>query len=86
MIYVATVDGLLHTFGVDYDANDDYSYNGNHLDDYGHTGNLNEMWSFVPPATRRTSAPAAGSERDGAARWCPGREGHGLPALGGRGP
>jgi len=61
VLYVATVDGLLHAFGVDYNANDDYSYNGNHLDDYGHTGNLNEMWSFIPPATMAKLGAGGGS-------------------------
>jgi type IV pilus assembly protein PilY1 len=46
VLYVATIDGLLHAFGVDYDPNDTYTYNGNQQTQ----GKMNEMWSFIPPA------------------------------------
>jgi type IV pilus assembly protein PilY1 len=47
MLYVATIDGMLHAFGVDYDANDSYTFNGSNTT----TGSrLNELWAFVPPA------------------------------------
>ncbi len=51
VLYVATIDGLLHAFGVDYNVNDNYTFNGSsHLDDSSNTGLANEMWSFIPPA------------------------------------
>jgi type IV pilus assembly protein PilY1 len=51
VLYVATTDGLLHAFGVDYNLNDTYTFTGtNHANEGGTIGTQNEMWSFVPPA------------------------------------
>lgn len=57
VLYVATTDGLLHAFGVDYRANasagtsDPYTFIGTGHAVEGGTGHgQNEMWSFVPPA------------------------------------
>jgi type IV pilus assembly protein PilY1 len=51
VLYVATTDGLLHAFGVDYNATDPYTFNGsNHTNEAGTSGLMNEMWSFIPPA------------------------------------
>jgi type IV pilus assembly protein PilY1 len=61
VLYVATVDGLLHAFGVDYNSTDTYTFNGNHIDDYGHTGYQNEMWAFIPPATMAKLGAGGGS-------------------------
>jgi type IV pilus assembly protein PilY1 len=46
MLYVATIDGMLHAFGADYDANDSYTFNGAN----GGAGKMNELWAFIPPA------------------------------------
>ena len=51
VLYVATTDGLLHAFGVNYNSNDTYTFTGtNHANEGGTIGTQNEMWSFVPPA------------------------------------
>jgi type IV pilus assembly protein PilY1 len=57
VLYVATTDGLLHAFGVDYKANaaagtsDPYTFIGDgHATEGGTAHGQNEMWSFVPPA------------------------------------
>ncbi len=51
VLYVATTDGLLHAFGVDYNAGDAYTFNGtSHATEGGTSKGQNEMWSFVPPA------------------------------------
>jgi type IV pilus assembly protein PilY1 len=47
VLYVATIDGVMHAFGVDYNPTDNYTFNGTH----DPTGKGNEMWAFVPPAT-----------------------------------
>ncbi|MGO8992343.1 MAG: hypothetical protein ACLQVI_03370 [Polyangiaceae bacterium] len=56
VLYVATTDGLLHAFGVDYSPGptgqgDPYTFVGTgHANEGGTTGTQNEMWTFVPPA------------------------------------
>jgi type IV pilus assembly protein PilY1 len=52
VLYVATIDGVLHAFGVDYSATDHYTFDGaSHSDSTtGTTGTANELWSFIPPA------------------------------------
>ena len=59
VLYVATIDGLLHAFGVDYDptggassgTGDPYTFIGtSHTSTAGTLGLQNELWSFIPPA------------------------------------
>jgi type IV pilus assembly protein PilY1 len=70
VLYVATLDGLLHAFGVDY-SSDKYTYNGSNNDaNAGTSGTQNELWSFVPPAVlpklMGATGPSATGHLDGA--------------------
>jgi Tfp pilus tip-associated adhesin PilY1 len=60
-MYVATTDGLLHAFGIDYNASDTYTFIGaTHGTTAGTSGLQNEMWSFVPPAVEPSLMNAVG--------------------------
>jgi type IV pilus assembly protein PilY1 len=58
VLYVATIDGLLHAFGVDYNGTggasgtgDPYTFIGtSHANTAGTVGLQNELWTFIPPA------------------------------------
>ena len=61
VLYVATIDGLLHAYGVDYNASDPYTFIGSSLaSDGGTSGLQNEMWTFVPPAVMPNMMGAVG--------------------------
>jgi type IV pilus assembly protein PilY1 len=63
VLYTATTDGLLHAFGVDYNASDpQYTFTGSHdsSSNDGVSGVQNELWSFLPPAVMPNLMGAVG--------------------------